>query len=323
MDSFGTIRLDLDQLVAARQIDRVGAQRLQHLQLPDGRANLLISTLAIIGALAAAGGVVALKPAAITGLVIAIICLTVGQLLLHRTGSEWKVLAQTLGIGAAAGLTGWFAMEFHDTFPAIAINGFATATIAGMSLLFRSRFLAALIPVGIGSMIGSGGAYWHAAYAIYVREAAITIALFTPLAAALYAFSRSKYDSTLKPLAMVAGRMSLVMANFGWWVGSLWGNRVGAHFMNGGEGLLRIDDTLFALGWAGFAAAMIVIGGRLNQRFIQISGIVFLAINAFTQYFEFFKDEPVGLIIGGVLMVATAVGLVRWQMRRIDDAMPA
>ena len=50
------------------------------------------------------------------------------------------------------------------------------------------------------------------------------------------------------------------------------------------------------------------------------SGVVFLAINAFTQYFEYFQDEPWALIFGGIALVAVALGLVRWELRKRPNA---
>ncbi|MFD0916112.1 hypothetical protein ACFQ14_06805 [Pseudahrensia aquimaris] len=331
--TYGRITLDLDKLVYTETLTPELAAKLVLSKEPTAAANTLISVLYIIGAIAAAAGVVLLKPTAITGLVIAAVCFGVGQFIRFKKWAHLDILALALGIGSAAGLTGWFALEFGEILPAIAINGFATGVTLVMALAFRSRFLAALVPIGIGTMIGSGGAYWHASYGIFVREAAVTIALFVPIAAALWALAMKVRHPDWKPMATVAARMAFIIANFGFWVGSLWGDHVGEYFMvpnRRAEGMgysewldlrnafkeqaLYIPDAVFAVGWAVFAVAAIALGRKIGNRFLELAGVVFLAINAFTQYFEFFKDEPWALIFGGIALVGIALALVRWQM---------
>jgi len=340
-NALGKANVDLDQLVADGHLDFQTAQMLSRQSTPPPYSGYLINVLYIIGALAAAAGVVLLKPTATTGLIIAIICLIFGQFIQWKNWPHLRILSLALGIGAAAGLSGWFVLEFGQSLSAMAVNGFITTVTFAMSLLFRSRFLSALVPLCIGNLIGSGGAYWHASYGIFVREAAISIVLFTALCAALYWVTKRlsdragsmKEDWSVMP--EVAARMSFIIANFGFWVGSLWGDYVGDHLAGVAHRLPNQDwnqfreardayretaffihDNVFTIGWAAFAVAAIALGNRLGNRFIAISGVVFLCINAFTQYFEYFRDEPWALVIGGIALVAIALGLVRWEMRK-------
>jgi hypothetical protein len=335
MTDLGHVSLDLDKLVRDGTLSHNEAQRLSKFAEAPRTAGYLISVLYIIGAIAAAAGVVLLKPTATTGLFIAIVCLIAGQFIRFKKIDALSILSLALGIGAAAGLIGWFVLEFGETLPAMAVNGFATGVTLLMAILFRSKFLAALVPLGVGAIIGSGGAYWHASYGIFVQEATITIALFTPLAAALWWFGRKVLHADWSPMAIVAARMSFIISNFGFWVGSLWGDRVGEFIFGPGRELRRedyqawreardafrdtlpyIQDHIFALGWAVFSIGAIALGRRIGNRFLEITGVVFLAINAFTQYFEFFQDEPWALIFGGIALVAIALVLVRWQMTK-------
>ncbi len=329
------ITLDLARLIEGNRLSEVEAKRLFDLREPDKVTNRLASILYILGALAAAAGVVLLKPAATTGLIIAFVCFVIGQTIRFKKWDHLHILSLALGIGSAAGLTGWFVLEFGETLPAIAVNGFATAVTLAMALAFRSRFLGALVPLGIGSMIGSGGAYWHASYGIFVREPTVTVGLFTLITAALLLFAKRNNHPDWNPMSTIAARMSIVVTNFGWWVGSLWGDYIGDHLRGLGdrvkgqtyqqwqearrayrESAVHIDDTVFAIGWAGFAVAMIVLGRKLHNRFVETAGLVFLAINAFTQYFEYFQDEPWALVFGGIALVGVALGLVRFEAKR-------
>ncbi len=334
------ITLDLSRLIEDKLLSKAEAMRLFEIREPDKATNRLASILYILGALAAAAGVILLKPTATTGLIIAIVCFLVGQTIRFKRWDHLHILSLALGIGSAAGLTGWFVLEFGETLPAIAVNGFATAVTLSMALAFRSRFLGALVPLGIGSMIGSGGAYWHASYGIFVREPAVTILLFATIAAALFFLARRSTHPDWRPMSTIAASMSLVVVNFGWWVGSLWGDYIGDHLRGVAdrsvgeayqswyaarqayrETALHIDDSLFAIGWAGSAVAMIVVGRKLRNRFVEIAGIVFLAINAFTQYFQYFRDEPWALVFGGLALVGVALGPVRLETNRREVAM--
>ena len=140
-------------------------------------------------------------------------------------------------------------------------------------------------------------------------------------------------------MTQVFARMSFIIANFGFWVGSLWGDYVGEYLWGRGERSPRqsweearaardafrettiyIQDNIFVVGWALFSIAAIVIGQKLGNRFVALCGVGFLAVNAFTQYFEYFKDEPWALIFGGIALVGVALGLVRWEMVKAKAA---
>ena len=336
-DSLGHVTLDLDWLVASGAVRLDEARRLSALGVPSRINGTLVSVLYIIGALGVAAGVVALNPTATTGLVLALIALAGGWFIRRRRRAELEVLGMGLGIMGALGLCGWLALEFGEAWRPVALWGVATAIIAAVALAFRSSFLAALVPLGIGAMAGSGTAYWHATYAVFVREPTVTFVLFTALAASLYAaLPRIRaHEAALGAMATVAARMSFVLANFALWVGSLWGDHVGEHLSGIHDraegtdwtaqqqaleawraGAFHVPELAFVLVWAAFAIAAVAVGQRRNLRFLVNGGVVFLAINAYTQFFERFHAEEWALILGGGSMVALAVLLVRFPLLR-------
>ncbi len=328
--TLGKVTLDLDRMVDGKKITSTMAQMLQKHATPRRQSNYLVSTLYILGALAAAIGVVLLKPAATTGLIIGLVCMILGLFIRWKNLPHLNILSLALGIGSAAGLIGWFALEFGDTLSARSINGFAALTILVMAILFRSKFLAALVPPALAAVIGTGAVYWHASYGIFVHEPALTVLLFTALSGIFYvayrklAGRRGEFGS----MSLVAARMSLILVNLGFWVGSLWGDYVGDHLSNAaqrqpGQGWAQwraLQDSIrelatyipssdFAAAWALFAIGMIGLGSTLKQRFIAICGVVFLSINAFTQYFETLFKGPEGLILGGIALVTLSIVL--------------
>jgi hypothetical protein len=100
-------------------------------------------------------------------------------------------------------------------------------------------------------------------------------------------------------MAVIAGRVSWLVMNFGFWVGSLWGDTVGDHFASGGDAwgswvgaeafeasALFVPGWVFAASWAAVSVATII--WLKNNRFAVNASITFLAINAYTQFFEWF-----------------------------------
>ena len=114
--------------------------------------------------------------------------------------------------------------------------------------------------------------------------------------------------------------------NFGFWVGSLWGDRIGEHWFapqrwsdrsEWREAAFTIPDYIFSLGWAGALIAIIIMA-RSNS-FLSITSIVFLAIHGYTQYFEYLGANPETLVIGGLVLVGLAVAAARFLIRTTEE----
>lgn len=317
------IKLDLDALVDAGELAPDEARRLAALALPQTAGRLWISCLLIFGALAVAAGAIALVPTPATGLVLALLALG-GAVALRRieAGEAWRVLAAGFAIMGAVGIAGWIAAETWEAenafWPPLAI----TAVLTGCALAFRSAFLAALAVLAAGAVLGTGTVCWHAAYGLFVREPTLTILAFGALAGGLY-WLRARLDDGWQGLATVAARTSFFLMQFGFWVGSLWGDWIGEHWAAGDrwraaadwrEGALYLPEAVFSLGWAGALIAMIILARRGG--FLSVASVVFLAIHAYTQYFETFGAEPLTLLIAGIIAVAGAAFGARWVAGR-------
>lgn len=322
------MRLTLDLDLIAERLLPGEAERLRELAaLSRKPVPVWLNLILVFGALATAAGVVALNPAPEVGLILAAISLAGALFVRHGAGPAWRVLECGLAIMAAAGLsgfvatTGLFARDSHLA-PVII---FALTT--GLALLFRERFLAAMSVVALGGVVGMGTGYWHASYGLFVQEPTLTILTFGALAAGLYAL-RGRLSGDWASLATIAARVSVMFANFGFWVGSLWGDRIGEHwvaqredweaFSDWRETAINVPDLAFTLGWVGALALMIWRGGRGG--FLATSAIVFFAIHAYTQFFERLHYAPEALILGGISAVALATWLGVSRMHRLRAA---
>ncbi|MEO1028100.1 MAG: hypothetical protein AAFX02_03470 [Pseudomonadota bacterium] len=317
------ITLDLDALTARGKITQAEADRLLELRLPDRRIGLFVNTGLIFGAMAVAAGVIALVPSPTTGLMLALLALGGAIGLRVSAGPNWTVLSQALAIMAALGLSGWIAGEYWESeyafWPPFAIFAITTAVAAG----FRNSFLSAMAVLAFGALLGSGTVYWHAAYGLFVREAFITIIAFSVLAGGLYS-ARDRIGSAWQSVTTIAARTAVIMVNFGFWIGSLWGDRVGELWATANKDwdatntwrqtAFELPEELFTLGWAGALIACMIFARRGS--FLSISALVFLCIHFYTQYFEMFGAEPEALLVGGLI----AVGLATWGGRRLAQS---
>ncbi|MFN3910878.1 hypothetical protein [Hyphomonas sp.] len=315
------IRLDLGALVKAGSLSAEEAARLTGLALPDRRGGLLVNVLLIFGALAVAAAAIALVPDAGTGLFLALAALAGAEgLRRFGPGEEFKVLSAGLALMGTLGLAGWTAWHFREapsaTQPALLI----TLVLAAGAAWFRSAFLAALGVVALGAVFGTGSGYWHASYALFVEEPALTIFVFGALAAGLYAL-RKPVAEAWSGLLTSAARTAMVLVHFAFWVGSLWGDVIGdaawsasryddyAAYEAWEKTALTLPEWPFSIGWAGLALALALLTRRGG--FLSVSALVFLGIHGYTQYFETFGAEPVTLLIAGLTLVALAVATPR------------
>ncbi len=316
------ITLDLARLQTEGKLDADEALRLAGLAEPSGKAGLWINLLLIFGAIAVAGGVLALNPTPLTGLVLALTALGGATTLRLTRDKGWRTLYEGLAIMGALGLSGYIGTETQDV-EAIVWPTFLIFTVmTAIAIWFRQAFLAALSVLAFGAMLGSGTYYWHASYALFVREPLISILAFTALAAGLYQL-RSTLGEAWHMLLTVAARTAVIMVNFGFWIGSLWGDYPGEHWAAGRswransdwrESAPFIPDMVFTLGWAGALVACILLARKGG--FLAVSAIVFLAIHFYTQFFEILGAEPWTLILGGVSAVTLAAFFGRRLVRR-------
>ena len=311
------ITLDLSKLVEEGRLTPADAERLKALAAHD-TGNLGLTILTGFGVIAASVGAVAVMltafnfsasaAAAIGGIVFVL-----GLLLRFRRGDLWSLLSQTLIIvGALTGAGGLLVLENGSLRAALAI----TAAFAATAVLTRS-LMAALSVVSLAGCLGARTGYVHAMYSLSIQEPTVTIVLFSALALGLYLVSlrvRADYER----IAIAAARMSVVLVNFGFWVGSLWGDNlrlVRAVFLNDDavrmvrRGGAMIPAGMFSIGWALALIAVGVWGVRSNRRWVVNVAAVFAGIHFYTQWFSILGPNAFSVLAGGILMIAAAFAL--------------
>ena len=312
-----TIRIDLQQLQAEGLIGADLARLIEARAVPDSRSGLFVNLALIMGALAVAAGTIALVPDATTGLVLAILAVAAAEATRRfAPGASLKVLSAGLALMGVLGLAGWIGWQYEDaadtTMPALLI----TLLLGAGALWFRSAFLMVLSVLALGAVFGTGTGYWHACYGLFVEQPTITIAVFGGLALGLYAL-RSRIGDAWQNLTGIAARTAFFLVNFAFWVGSLWGDDLGPDYRYGEgndweawrEATTHVPDAAFSIGWPLVLVA--VMARSRNGGFLSVTATVFLAIHAYTQYFETFGAHPWSLVIGGVGLVGLAVGAAK------------
>lgn len=318
------IVLDLNRLVAERALTPEDADRLEAIAEPAGQSRLFANVLLVFGALMVVTGALALEPPLEVGLALALVSIGLGGFLVFRQRNEWGLLGQTLALMGVLGVAGWVALRFDAMpapFPALVWPINAALLLAG-ALAFRNAVLAAFVPIALASCIGTATGYWHASYALFMAEPALSVLIFGALASAQF-FFRDFIPAPYRFVAVVAARVSFLLANFGCWIGSLWGDTPGEIWQDANlsfeqqeawrQSAIHIPAAAFSVFWALALIAALVAGIRAGRRFVSMTAIVFLSIHFYTQIFETLAEMPFGFVLGGLSLVALGIGVVRFD----------
>lgn len=300
------------------------AERLQALAAHD-TGSLAINVLMAFGAVAVGGGVLALHPSFLWGAAIGAAFVAAGLFVSYQLGEQWRLLgtANTIagGLLLAAGVVGLADGRF-------AAFAFAAALLAILALAVRSAFLMALVPLALASALGSSTGYFHACYMLMVTEPTVTTAVFALLAWIAYQAAQF-VPAAFEGLALVFARVSLVLVNFGFWVGSLWGDYPliswrhpeiysGATWDDQQAwraAAIHVPDYVFSFGWAAAIIGVGIWAAWANRRWVVTLATTFGAIHFYTQWFGRLGADPIAVIVAGLMAVAIAIALWRYHTR--------
>ncbi len=315
------IVLDITRLVEEGKLTPQEAERLQALAMQD-TGSLAINVLMSFGAVAVAAGIIALEPAFMTGAVLGVALVAIGLGISFLAARQWGLVGTaTTIIGAlllAGGVIGFAQADFAGL-------AFSALLFLALAVAIRSNFLIALVPLALAGALGSSTGYQHAVYMLTVNEPSITIAFFALLAGAAYLVSQQG-GHTYQQLAVIFARVSLILVNFGFWIGSLWGDYPGEAWAQGEDyrlwsnreawrvAHLHVPATAFIVGWAVVIIAVGAWAARTNRRWVVTTAAVFGAIEFYTQWFERLGAEPWAIIIAGLTIVAFAIALWRYNL---------
>ncbi len=315
--------LDLDDLVAQGIITPEMSKQLSVAATRD-TGSTAINILLAFGAVVVVAGIIALVPNEKVGALFGIAFLVAGWFVRHRYLQHWAKLGDIWLIVGALLLAGSVAVIIQNPFP----SSIAAAIIlSAIGYVAKSRLLFALVPFAIIGAIGGSTSYWSGCYSIIVQECTLTILLFTGLGLIGWQTVK-KTTGDNSALALTFTRVCVILVNFGFWVGSLWGDTPGAlwrfkesdYYSNQElyNRLPEISSAAFAFAWA---AALIVAGlwaAKNGRRFLVNLVAVFGAIHFYTQWFERLQTTPLTVIAAGIITIGIGLALWKYNKRQLS-----
>ncbi|MDP2801137.1 MAG: hypothetical protein Q8O26_04560 [Phreatobacter sp.] len=305
------ITLDIGKLVEQGRMTAEEAMRLKALAA-ETTGSLAMNMLIGFGVVAVALGVLGLVPEPMVAVVLGGILGGVGLGFVLRGEQTWAILAQVCLLAGALMLAG--GVMFLTKGSVLALLA-VTAIFVGCGIAARSGLLIALAVLALSATIGARTGYMRATYFLAVEQPAVTVLLFSGLAIAAYQASKV-LAADMARLAIVAARTCLLLVNFGFWVGSLWGDRltwfVGRNATS--RYLPIIPSWTFSLLWLVAIVGVAIWAARANRPWVLNLAAVFGAIHFYTQWFEKLGASPLTVLVAGVTTLILAVGI--WKYNR-------
>jgi iron complex transport system permease protein len=315
------VTLDLTRLLEQGKISQAEFDKLGALSVHE-TGSLAFNILIGFGVAAVSIGAVALVPTPLTAAVVGAAVFAFGLVLVLARSGQWALLAQIcLCVGALIFAGGIIAMD-EGSLRALLL---VTAVFTAAAIAARSGLLMVAAVLALASCIGARTGYWHATYALSITEPSLTAVLFSLLALATYQLSK-RLPSDYERLALMAARTSVFLVNLGFWIGSLWGDRLN-RIRSLGDLLLPPDRDaaaielppwLFSAGWALALIATGIWATQAGRRWVVNVVAVFGAIHFYTQWFDKLGPTPMSFLLGGLLMLGFALAL--WTFNRRSEA---
>ncbi len=291
------VTLDLDKLIKEGKITYEEYEKFKELG-KQSTGILAFNIFIAFGVIAVSSAALALIPTSATAILIGFLILALGIILLRQQLEQWKILANIcILVGALMAGGGIIAVGKGSLISILSV----TFLFAIGGILARSSLLIVLATLMLSASVGARTGYYHASYFLIIQEPITTIIIFTILSLGFYHLSKI-LSSEYERLAIASSRTGVFLVNFGFWVGSLWGER------NIKEGII-ISDTVFAILWAVALIVVIIWGWKQNRPWIINTAATFGGIHFYTQWFENFGTNPETLFIAGLLTLAITVGL--------------
>ncbi|HXG52372.1 MAG TPA: hypothetical protein VNN77_13330 [candidate division Zixibacteria bacterium] len=291
------ITVDLDQLLEQGKISQAEYDKFRQFA-SHGTAGLAFNILVGFGVIAVGGATLALVPTPATAIVLGGLIAAIGVALMQARYEHWKVLATICVLVGALLFGGGVVVGLQSSTESFLI---IAAVFAAAGVFARSSLLVVLSVLALSASLGVKTAYAHAMYALGMARPTLTIVVFGILSLATYHLAK-RLRAEHQALAIAASRTGVFLVNFGFWVGSLWGDR-----NPGGE--VVVADTVFSALWA---IALIAAAGwawMRSRRWLVNVVAVFGGIHFYTQWFERLGASPATVLLAGLLALGFAIGL--------------
>lgn len=300
------VTLDLAHLLATGQISPAEADRFKQLGLVSRPAGSTAFNLIIgFGVLAVSGGLIALllDPYAITGL--GAITLFIGLFLYATRGREWELLGHIcVIIGVIELSTGIVVISEGSVLVlfGIAIVYAAAGLFAESSLLIVFAMLAFMS--GVGAQAGS----LDPTNFLGIAEPTTNIIVFT-IVGLLTFFASLRLREPYSRLALTAARMSVLIVNFAFWLGSVFGDELSSYDT-------EFRGEVFAVVWAVLLLGVGAWGVIVGRRWVANTAAVFGIIHFYSQWFTRLDASAESVLLAGVIALAFGFALY-WFNRRL------
>jgi hypothetical protein len=315
------VTVDLTRLLEQGKISQAEFDKLGALSAQD-TGSLAFNILIGFGIAAVSVGAVALVPEPLTAAVAGAAVFAFGLVLVLARSEQWALLAQIcLCVGALIFAGGIIAID-EGSLRALLL---VTAVFTAAAVAARSGLLMVAAVLALASCIGSSTGYRHVTYELSITEPTLTVVLFGLLALATYHLSK-RLKSDYERLALTAARTSVFLVNFGFWIGSLWGDRL--VLIRSFPDIFAIPDAnslplvlppwLFSVGWALVLVGTGIWATHAGRRWAVNVVAVVGAIHFYTQWFDKLGPTPMAFLLGGLLMLA--FGLCLWTFNRRAEA---
>jgi iron complex transport system permease protein len=303
------IVLDIDKLLAEKRISADQYAQFKKYAAED-TGSLAFNILIGFGAVATAGGAVALFPSAATAVLLGLIISVAGAYLRAEHLKAWGLLGSILLLVGSLGACGGIVIMTKGS-----MQGFLLVTILCLlgGVFARSGLLVSLSVFALSETVGVATAYSHASYFLIVQQPTVTVVLFSLLSVGAYLLSL-RTPEEYRPIPIAFARTSLFLVNFGFWVGSLWGDPLGRSAPGWNyRGVGGIPDMVFVLGWAIGLILTGIWAAQKNKRWVVNLVAVFGAIHFYTQYFERLGASPSSILVAGLAALGIAIGIVQYN----------
>jgi iron complex transport system permease protein len=311
------ITLDISRLVEEGKLTPTEAERLKTLASHD-LGTLGINILIGFGVVAVAAGTVALVPTPMTAVALGIVLFAAGCAIVLKPVQHWLVLGEIWLVIGALMFCGGVLGYGNGSLASMLI---VTAALTLAAVAARSSLLIAFAVLAASACLGARTGYSHAMYSLAIFEPSLTVLLFAGLALLTYLGSKH-LTVDYERVAITASHTAIVLVNFGFWIGSLWGDPLillrGKH---GSVSSAFLNDTVipasaFSVAWALALIAALIWGVKTNRRWLVNVAASFGAIHFYTQWFEKLGATPLSVLFGGLAMLVVALALRSFNRHR-------
>ncbi len=313
------VTLDLSKLLQDGKISQAEFDKLGALAMRDV-GSLGFNILVGFGVVAVSLGAVALVPTPINAAIVGAAVFWFGLMLTFAGSQQWSLLAQICLVVGALIFAGGVVVIDQGSLRAFVL---VTVLFSVAAIVARSGLLMVAAVLALASCIGASTGYWHATYELVITEPVLTVVIFSVLALGTYLVSK-RLPHDYERLALMAARTSVFLVNFGFWVGSLWGDSLDWLNRPASDAAASpyqpaIGPLWFSIGWALALAATGIWAVGAGRRWAVNVVAVFAAIHFYTQWFDKLGPSPASFLLGGLLMLGFALGL--WSFNRRSEAL--